>query len=255
MISEETIHCSILHCLDGAKNATGLTVIIDVFRAFSVECYLYEMGARLVRPVGTIEEARSLHEKIPDSILIGERKGIRCEGFDFGNSPSSLLRDKVEGKVAIHTTSAGTQGIVNATKASEIITGSLVNARAISDYILRRRKEEAQKGNDLKVSLVAMGLSGERPAEEDEFCAEYIRSLVTEGKAPEDFEARKSDLRNFDGRRFFDPALQKDFPEKDYWMCIDHDRFPFVLSVKKDQWGYYSEKIMSPAQIPAIPRS
>ena len=157
--------------------------------------------------------------------------------------------------MAIHTTSAGTQGIVNATKASEIITGSLVNARAISDYILRRSREEAEKGKRLHVSLVAMGLSGERPAEEDELCAEYIRSLVTEGKAPEDFEARKSGLRNFDGRRFFDPALQKDFPEKDYWMCIDHDRFPFVLSVKKDEWGYYSEKIMSPAQRPAIPRS
>ena len=254
MRSEETFQCSILHCLDGAKNATGLTVIIDVFRAFSVECYLYEMGARLVRPVGTIEEARCLHEKIPDSILIGERKGIRCDGFDFGNSPSSLIRDKVEGKVAIHTTSAGTQGIVNATKASEILTGSLVNARAVSDYIRRRRIDLAEKGRGLKVSLVAMGLSGERIAQEDELCAEYIRSLVMDGKAPEDFETRKSGLRNFDGRRFFDPDLQKDFPEKDYWMCIDHDRFPFVLSVKKDEWGYYSERIMSPEQRPATPR-
>lgn len=255
MIEEEPFSCSILHCLDGAKKATGLTVIIDVFRAFSVECYLYELGARLVRPVGTIEEARRLHEKIPDSILVGERKGIRCDGFDFGNSPSSLIREKVAGKTAIHTTSAGTQGIVHAQHASEILTGSLVNARAISEYILRRKKEEEEKGKGLTVSLVAMGLSGERVSEEDELCAEYIRSLVTTGNAPEDFEARKSGLRNFDGRRFFDPALQKDFPEKDYYMCIDHDRFPFVLSVKKDEWGYYSEKIMSPVQTPETLRS
>lgn len=27
--------------IDGAKQAEGLTVIIDVFRAFSLECYLY----------------------------------------------------------------------------------------------------------------------------------------------------------------------------------------------------------------------
>ena len=34
------MNIQILHLLDGAKAATGLTVIIDVFRAFSFECYL-----------------------------------------------------------------------------------------------------------------------------------------------------------------------------------------------------------------------
>ena len=38
---------------------------------------------------------------------------------------------RVAGKTVIHTTSAGTQGIANALNASEIITGSLVNAKAI----------------------------------------------------------------------------------------------------------------------------
>ena len=36
----------ILHLLEGARAARGLTVIIDVFRAFSLECYLYDMGVR-----------------------------------------------------------------------------------------------------------------------------------------------------------------------------------------------------------------
>ena len=30
---------NILHLIEGAKPAKGLTVIIDVFRAFSLECY------------------------------------------------------------------------------------------------------------------------------------------------------------------------------------------------------------------------
>ena len=121
-------NCKILHLLSGAKEARGLTVIIDVFRAFSLECYLYDLGAALVRPVGSIEEARTLHEKIPGSLLIGERSGIKVEGFDFGNSPSQVAaeKEKISGKVIIHTTSAGTQGIVNATGASEILTGSLL---------------------------------------------------------------------------------------------------------------------------------
>ena len=129
-------NCKILHLLSGAKEARGLTVIIDVFRAFSLECYLYDLGAKLVRPVGSIEEAKALHEKIPGSVLIGERQGIKVEGFDFGNSPSQVEaeKDRIEGRVIIHTTSAGTQGIVNAVGATEILTGSLVNAKAVAEY-------------------------------------------------------------------------------------------------------------------------
>ena len=47
----------ILELIEGAKQARGLTVIIDVLRAFSLECYLYDMGAALIRPVGQIPGA------------------------------------------------------------------------------------------------------------------------------------------------------------------------------------------------------
>lgn len=41
---------NILHLIEGAKEAQGLTVIIDVFRAFSLECYLYDMDVEQIRP-------------------------------------------------------------------------------------------------------------------------------------------------------------------------------------------------------------
>ena len=46
---------SIRHLLEGAKQADGLAVVIDVFRAFSLECRLFAMGAGEIRPVGAIE--------------------------------------------------------------------------------------------------------------------------------------------------------------------------------------------------------
>lgn len=64
-----------LHMIEGAKEAEGLTVIIDVFRAFSLECYLHDMNVKAIRPVGSIEEAFRLSEIIPDSVLVGERGG------------------------------------------------------------------------------------------------------------------------------------------------------------------------------------
>ncbi|MBQ9765438.1 MAG: 2-phosphosulfolactate phosphatase [Lachnospiraceae bacterium] len=221
----------ILHLIDGAKQAEGLTVIIDVFRAISLECYLYDMGVKMIRPVGTIEDAFSLKNAIEDSVLVGERNGKKCDGFDYGNSPSSILPEEVKGKTIIHTTSAGTQGIVNAKGASEIITGSLVNARAVAEYIMKKQPET--------VSLVCMGNAGIRPAAEDELCAEYIKSIL-EGNELPDIEQRIAKLQYHGGEQFFDKTKQDIFPEEDFWMCIKYNRFPFVIRIEKDDKGYVS---------------
>lgn len=224
---------NILHLIEGAKQAEGLTVIIDVFRAFSLECYLYDMGVKEIRPVGTIEEAFALKNTLDNSVLVGERKGKKCEGFDYGNSPSSISAKDVAGKTIIHTTSAGTQGIVNAQNASEIITGSLVNAKAIAQYIIEKQPET--------VSLVCMGNGGVRPAKEDELCAEYIKSLL-EGKEMEDIEQRVKDLQTDGGEHFFDIERQQIFPQEDFWMCIKYNRFPFVIRIEKDGKGFITSK-------------
>ena len=39
-MEESIMNIRILHGLEGAKQAIGVTVIIDVFRAFTVEMYL-----------------------------------------------------------------------------------------------------------------------------------------------------------------------------------------------------------------------
>ena len=38
---KNSMEIRILELIEGAKKAEGVTVIIDVFRAFSLECYLY----------------------------------------------------------------------------------------------------------------------------------------------------------------------------------------------------------------------
>ena len=47
----------ILELIEGARAARGLTVIIDVFRAFTLECYLFAGGARAIYPTGSLEDA------------------------------------------------------------------------------------------------------------------------------------------------------------------------------------------------------
>lgn len=225
---------NMLHLIDGAKQAEGLTVIIDVFRAFSLENYLYDMGAELIRPIGTVEEAFKLKETTPNSLLFGERNGIKVEGFDFGNSPSSVNSEIVKGKTILHTTSAGTQGVVNATNATQILAGGLVNARAIAEYIIETQPEV--------VSLVSMGWNAEELAAEDELCAEYIKSIL-DGEDIPNMDERVADLQFHGGEHFFDPETQHIFPEPDFWLCIKYDRFPYVLEISKDEIGYVTKRI------------
>lgn len=212
----------ILRFAEGAKQARGLVVVIDVFRAFSTACYVMAGGAERIVPVGDLELAYRLKRLLPDAVLIGERGGVRQPGFDYGNSPTRVRDVRFDGKTVIQTTSAGTQGIANARDADEIVTGSFVNAGAVVRYILSRRPE--------RVSLVCMGFAAREPAEEDELCAEYIRNALL-GR-PNDFAAIVARLRGESGtNRFLDAEGDPDAdnPRSDFDLCLALDRFPFVL--------------------------
>ena len=224
----------ILQLLEGAREARGLTVIIDVFRAFSTACYAAETGLGPIYPVGTLEEAFRMKKILGDALLVGERNEQRPEGFDLGNSPALLLKSGFRDKAMIHTTSSGTQGIVNALHATEIITGSFVNAGAIARYIMKQ--------NPSHVSLVCMGYACQYPTDEDTLCAEYIRNLLT-GQSS-DWEAMKAQIRNGSGARFFEKSSQQWAPEEDFDLCLDPDRFDFVLKVTQKEGLTCLEKIV-----------
>jgi 2-phosphosulfolactate phosphatase len=223
----------IFQLLEGARQAKGLVVIIDVFRAFSTTCYVFEKGAARIIPVGDIELAYQLKFKNPGYILVGERDEQKPEGFDFGNSPTHLLQSDLTGKTIVHTTSSGTQGIANAFEADEIITGSFTNAGAIIRYIKSKSPEI--------VSLVCMGYACQYPTDEDTFCAEYIKNEL-EGK-PNNFEAMVDIIRKGTGARFFDPEKQSWSPESDFHLCLNLNRFNFVLQVEKENELNYLQKI------------
>lgn len=208
--------------VEGAKNAEGLTVVIDVFRAFSVACYCAQKNAKKIIAVADIDAALALKEKIPNTFLIGERGGKKLSGFDAGNSPTEILGADISGKTVIHTTHAGTQGLVNARKAQEVLTGALVNARATVAYI--------QKMQPAVVTLVRMGWQAETRTDEDDACAEYLhRLLLGETPAIPDMlsHLRKSPCtdRFFDERQPWNPASDVD-------LCLDVDAFDFILKVQ-----------------------
>ena len=95
--------------VEGARNARGIAVIIDVFRAFSLAPYAFAAGARTILPVDDIERARQLKAENSARLLLGERHTQPPADFDGGNSPALLLQRDVRDRELIHTTHAGTQ--------------------------------------------------------------------------------------------------------------------------------------------------
>src|SRR4029077_15308256 len=137
--------------LSGARDARGLAVVIDVFRAFSTAAYAFDRGATEVVLVGPVEEAFALRRRWPDALIMGEVDGRRVDGFDFGNSTSVIARADLRGRRLVprtraaarggrrtRRTSAGTQGGLAAQGADEIVLGSFVCAGAIVRHVRRR---------------------------------------------------------------------------------------------------------------------
>ncbi len=223
------------HLTAGAARAEGVTVVIDVFRAYTFESWAYARGAARIYPLASLDEAMALKAAHPRWLLAGERHGRPGEGFDFGNSPAQLEHTDLQGRTVIHTTSAGTQGIEAAVHADRILPAALVNAAATARYI--------QKLNPSRVSLVCMGFENTRPTEEDTLCAEYIRSLLLGN--PMDVRAEIPALREGPGARFFVPEDQSFAPSRDFDLCTDIDRFPFALEIRRDENGRnYTKRVV-----------
>lgn len=217
-----------LSLIDGAKKATGLAVVIDVFRAFTTGAYVMANGAEAIYPVETVEEAFELKRKHHEWILMGERDGKQIQGFDYGNSPSDVKDVDFTGYSVIQTTSAGTRGLFNAYGADEILPGSFVMADAIVEYIQKRKPDT--------VSLVAMGWGGIGKAPEDESLAEYIEQRLR-GEEP-DFDAMKKLIREDpQGAKFFEKG-QTVFKEGDFHCAMDINRFDFCLKLVKAKQPY-----------------
>lgn len=152
----------ILEGTEGAQQANDIAVVIDVLRAATVSAYLLSKGVTTITPVSTSDEAFT-HKKTNNSVLlVGEDKGIKIPGFDIGNSPSEIKqRTDLYGKQVVHRSSTGTQGLVHAQGAQQIIFGSFVTARAIISHLKQHL--------DRRITLIPMY------ALEDQLFAEYLK--------------------------------------------------------------------------------
>jgi 2-phosphosulfolactate phosphatase len=208
--------------LTGAERASGAVAIIDVFRAFTTAAVALANGASQIIMVSTVEEAVTLRSIGAAQVCMGEVGGLKPPGFDFGNSPFELLGITLEGLTLVQRTSAGTQGIVAASRGADCLyAASLVTAKATA-----RALRSASAGD---VTLVAMGDGGATRTDEDELCAIHLRNLL-EGRPGDPEAVRRVILAGGDAERFRDPARPY-LDRRDLDIALDVDRYPFGIRV------------------------
>ena len=203
----------ILSTLIDAKRQTDVIVVLDVFRASNTIIELLARGAARVVPVRDEDAARRLKEGHPDWLLLGERRGVRLDGFDGDNSPSGLP-DDLGGKVVILSTSNGTRIIDACRPAHEVLIGSFANANAVIATLRASGCENP--------SFWAVGLIDGKLSEEDMLAARYLYGLFM-GLAPDTATFRVEALACSGADRLRGLTLEADLD-----LCTQFDRTDIV---------------------------
>lgn len=107
-------------------------LVLDLLRATTTIVAALAHGAKEVIPVVAADEAIRLAQNLERNqvLLVGERKGVRIEGFALGNSPREMTREVVEGKTLVMSTTNGTPALVAAETGGTVMVGAVTNFSA-----------------------------------------------------------------------------------------------------------------------------
>ncbi len=142
-------------------------IVVDVLRATSTITQALAHGYERVLCTEEIEHARELAAGIPGAKLAGERKTVRIEGFDFGNSPAELRASPPAGTLVLTTTNGTKLLLAAAARCERVLVGSLLNLSAVA---------HAARG-DRDVMVMCAGVLGELTMD-DAYCAGRIAEAI-----------------------------------------------------------------------------
>ena len=151
-----------------------VVAVIDVLRASTTIATALSNGARAVIPFESSEEAVTRSKQLERGafLLAGERKMLRMEGFDLGNSPLEYTASAVEGKTVLLATTNGTRALLAVQGARDVVVASYVNLTGVSSML----RAALRGGAD--ISIICAGQERQF-ALEDAACAGRLVQNVT----------------------------------------------------------------------------
>ncbi len=160
-----------------ADVADRVVVVIDVLRAATTVAAALEAGARGVIPFDTVDETASRAKAYArgEVQLAGERRMVKIDGFDLGNSPAEYTPASVEGRTILYTTTNGTMALAATHGARSCYFAAFVNVAATVAAV----RSSTEGGGD--VTIICAGHE-RRVALEDVVCAGRLVRGIASGR-------------------------------------------------------------------------
>ena len=143
-----------------------VVAVIDVLRASTTIAVALSNGARAIIPMESSDDVVTRSKQFERGAvrLAGERRMLKMDGFDLGNSPIEHSREAVEGKTVLLSTTNGTKALLAVQGARDVVVASYVNLSAVTTML----RTALRGGADL--TLVCAG-QDRQFALEDAACA------------------------------------------------------------------------------------
>jgi 2-phosphosulfolactate phosphatase len=153
---------------EGAKRSVAegdVCLVVDTLRCTSFMTTAFELGAREIVPVSKLPTAFMIRDSsIFDNergkpLIAGEVHSEKVEGFDFGNSPTELLRnrDRIGGRNVVMRTSAGTQ-VLWAIRSTSFSSNE--------DFLLEQLRDRKEREREEPLALIACLLNAKDVSQE-----------------------------------------------------------------------------------------
>lgn len=120
--------------VEPAALAGATVVVIDVVRATTSIIEALANGARAIYPTTSIEDAVRLASSLgrDDTLLCGERKGLKIEGFDLGNSPREFTTEAVGKMKLVMSTTNGTAALAAGREGDRLLPCAFTNLGSVA---------------------------------------------------------------------------------------------------------------------------
>ncbi len=121
-------------------------IVIDVLRATTTIVTALANGAKAVVPAATSEEAVRLTANLEKNgyLLAGERRSLKIEGFQLGNSPREMTPKVVSGKTIYLATQNGTPALIATQGAELVMIGAAANFKATAERARKHFQDRAE---------------------------------------------------------------------------------------------------------------
>jgi 2-phosphosulfolactate phosphatase len=151
--------------VDPATIGDATVVVVDVLRGTTTIIEALANGARAIYPTTSTEDAVKLASSLgrDDTLLCGERRGRKVEGFDLGNSPHEFTAEAVDGMKLVMSTTNGTRALAVGQEGARILPCAFSNIGAVS----------ASVAGDERLVMICAGLD-DRFSLDDALCVGHL---------------------------------------------------------------------------------